>query len=93
MLSDASWFQILTPVSRLRRYDLSGCLQHDDRTAALGPADTRAVSWTLTLRQRVVVNLWNCRAVDNQFYVVMCSPARPAEGYQAWGYSGVTDPM
>ncbi|KDE08786.1 hypothetical protein MVLG_00892 [Microbotryum lychnidis-dioicae p1A1 Lamole] len=39
--------------------------------------------------------LQRARAVDNQFYIVMCSPARATDGdgYKAWGYSGVTDPM
>ncbi|ORY81765.1 carbon-nitrogen hydrolase [Leucosporidium creatinivorum] len=38
--------------------------------------------------------LQRARAVDNQFYVIMCSPARATsgDGYKAWGYSGVTDP-
>lgn len=33
------------------------------------------------------------RAMDNQVYVALCSPARGAEGYQAWGHSLVCDPM
>jgi len=34
------------------------------------------------------------RAVDNQVYVSMCSPARdPGAGYQAWGHSMVVDPF
>jgi len=34
------------------------------------------------------------RAVDNQVFVSMCSPARdPDAGYQAWGHSMVVDPM
>ncbi|GAA5914197.1 hypothetical protein JCM5296_003882 [Sporobolomyces johnsonii] len=35
------------------------------------------------------------RAVDNQMYVAMCSPARATsgEGYKAWGHSGCSDPM
>jgi predicted amidohydrolase len=34
------------------------------------------------------------RAVDNQVYVAMCSPARDeAAGYKAWGHSLVADPM
>ncbi|OAA59079.1 Nitrilase/cyanide hydratase and apolipoprotein N-acyltransferase [Niveomyces insectorum RCEF 264] len=34
------------------------------------------------------------RAMDNQVYVVLCSPARdPAATYQAWGHSLVVDPM
>ncbi|SCV71822.1 BQ2448_4516 [Microbotryum intermedium] len=39
--------------------------------------------------------LQRARAVDNQIYIVMCSPARATggDGYKAWGYSGVTDPM
>ncbi|KAM0791199.1 hypothetical protein ACM66B_005681 [Microbotryomycetes sp. NB124-2] len=39
--------------------------------------------------------LQRARAVDNQMYVVMCSPARGTEEgtYPAWGYSGVADPM
>ena len=33
------------------------------------------------------------RAIDNQNYVLMCSPARnPAGGYQAYGHSMVVDP-
>lgn len=33
------------------------------------------------------------RAVDNQIYVALCSPARSAEaGYTAWGHSMVVDP-
>lgn len=40
---------------------------------------------------------WNnfaiARAIDNQNYVLMCSPARnPAGGYQAYGHSMVVDP-
>lgn len=39
--------------------------------------------------------LQRARAVDNQLYVIMCSPARSSnkDDYQAWGYSGVTNPM
>jgi len=39
--------------------------------------------------------LQRARAVDNQIYIIMCSPARATEGdgYKAWGYSGVTNPM
>jgi predicted amidohydrolase len=34
------------------------------------------------------------RAVDNQVYVAMCSPARDEKaGYKAWGHSMVVDPM
>jgi len=34
------------------------------------------------------------RAVDNQVYVALCSPARvPGASYQAWGHSLVADPM
>jgi len=34
------------------------------------------------------------RAVDNQIYVSMCSPARDmSAGYHAWGHSMVVDPM
>jgi len=34
------------------------------------------------------------RAVDNQIYVSMCSPARDmTAGYHAWGHSTVVDPM
>ena len=34
------------------------------------------------------------RAVDNQIYVAMCSPARDLDsGYPAWGHSMVVDPM
>ncbi|KAL2162619.1 hypothetical protein VTH06DRAFT_6455 [Thermothelomyces fergusii] len=38
--------------------------------------------------------LARARAVDNQVYVAMCSPARDTSaGYQAWGHSLVVDPM
>ncbi|KAM4066109.1 carbon-nitrogen hydrolase [Hirsutella rhossiliensis] len=38
--------------------------------------------------------LARARAVDNQLYVVMCSPARDmAATYHAWGHSMVVDPM
>ncbi|GAA5874516.1 hypothetical protein JCM16303_002889 [Sporobolomyces ruberrimus] len=39
--------------------------------------------------------LQRARAVDQQIYVGMCSPARATSGngYKAWGYSGVSDPM
>ncbi|KAG6038771.1 hypothetical protein E4U41_003727, partial [Claviceps citrina] len=38
--------------------------------------------------------LAQARAVDNQIYVAMCSPARDmAAGYHAWGHSMVVDPM
>lgn len=37
--------------------------------------------------------LARARAVDNQIYVALCSPARSAEaGYTAWGHSLVVDP-
>jgi predicted amidohydrolase len=38
--------------------------------------------------------LARARAVDNQVYVAMCSPARNTEGkgYVAWGHSSVVDP-
>ncbi|KAG9098227.1 hypothetical protein FRC06_006629 [Ceratobasidium sp. 370] len=38
--------------------------------------------------------LQRARAVDNQMYVSMCSPARDmTAGYHAWGHSMVVDPM
>ncbi|KZZ99044.1 Nitrilase/cyanide hydratase and apolipoprotein N-acyltransferase [Moelleriella libera RCEF 2490] len=38
--------------------------------------------------------LARARAVDNQLYVAMCSPARDmAAAYHAWGHSLVVDPM
>ncbi|PWN52176.1 carbon-nitrogen hydrolase [Violaceomyces palustris] len=37
--------------------------------------------------------LQRSRATDNQLYVVGCSPARPKEGYPAWGHSTVVDPL
>ncbi|KAK3296880.1 carbon-nitrogen hydrolase [Chaetomium fimeti] len=38
--------------------------------------------------------LARARAVDNQLYVALCSPARDlAAGYHAWGHSMVVDPM
>ncbi|KAI5477175.1 omega-amidase [Pseudohyphozyma bogoriensis] len=39
--------------------------------------------------------LQKARAIDNQMYIIMCSPARATsgDGYKAYGYSGVTDPM
>ncbi|KAH6641622.1 carbon-nitrogen hydrolase [Chaetomium tenue] len=38
--------------------------------------------------------LARARAVDNQLYVALCSPARDlAAGYHAWGHSLVADPM
>lgn len=30
--------------------------------------------------------LARARAVDNQIYVAMCSPARAEDGYPAWGH-------
>lgn len=42
--------------------------------------------------------LQRCRAMDNQIYVIACSPARASEeeikagSYPAWGHSTVTDP-
>ncbi|KAH8599436.1 carbon-nitrogen hydrolase [Bisporella sp. PMI_857] len=38
--------------------------------------------------------LGQARAVDNQVYVALCSPARDlSAGYHAWGHSLVVDPM
>ncbi|GJN90807.1 hypothetical protein Rhopal_003821-T1 [Rhodotorula paludigena] len=39
--------------------------------------------------------LQRARAVDNQIYVGMCSPARATsgDGYKAWGHSSLYDPM
>lgn len=38
--------------------------------------------------------LAQARAVDNQVYVVMCSPARDMDAsYHAWGHSMIVDPM
>ena len=37
--------------------------------------------------------LARARAVDNEVYTLLCSPARNAEGYQAYGHSLVCDPM
>ncbi|KAH6840804.1 putative nitrilase [Chaetomium sp. MPI-CAGE-AT-0009] len=38
--------------------------------------------------------LARARAVDNQLYVALCSPARDmTAGYHAWGHSMVVDPM
>eukprot|EP00966_Prymnesium_polylepis_P204938 4747992-Prymnesium_polylepis.1 len=37
--------------------------------------------------------LAKARAVDNQAFVAVPSPARnPSAGYQAWGHSSVVDP-
>lgn len=45
---------------------------------------TGAMHWSLLAR---------ARAVDNQMYVAMCSPARDMNaGYHAWGHSLVVDP-
>lgn len=46
---------------------------------------TGALHWGLLAR---------ARAVDNQIYVAMCSPARDmSAGYHAWGHSMVVSPM
>lgn len=47
---------------------------------------TGPLHWTLQAR---------ARAVDNQVYVAMCSPARSKDlrAYQAWGHSMVVEPM
>ena len=45
---------------------------------------TGPLAWELLLR---------ARAVDNHVYTVGCSPARPPEGYPAWGHSTVVDPL
>ncbi|KAJ6446874.1 C6 zinc finger domain protein [Purpureocillium lavendulum] len=46
---------------------------------------TGALHWQLLAR---------ARALDNQIYVVMCSPARDMSGpYHAWGHSMIVDPM
>ncbi|PHH81321.1 hypothetical protein CDD82_1022 [Ophiocordyceps australis] len=38
--------------------------------------------------------LARARAVDNQFYVATCSPARDmSAGYHAWGHSMIVDPL
>jgi len=38
--------------------------------------------------------LQRARAVDNQIFVAMCSPARDmTAGYHAWGHSMIVDPM
>ncbi|GAA5835625.1 hypothetical protein JCM3766R1_006465 [Sporobolomyces carnicolor] len=39
--------------------------------------------------------LQRSRAVDQQMYVGMCSPARATtgDGYKAWGHTGISDPM
>ncbi|RKF72006.1 Omega-amidase NIT3 [Golovinomyces cichoracearum] len=37
--------------------------------------------------------LARARAVDNQCYVALCSPARGLTGYQAYGHSLIVDPM
>ena len=45
---------------------------------------TGALHWTLQAR---------ARAMDNQVYVALCSPARDMEAsYNAWGHSMVVDP-
>lgn len=47
---------------------------------------TGPLHWDLLLR---------ARAVDNQLYTALCSPARATsgDGYKAYGFSGVSDPM
>jgi omega-amidase len=46
---------------------------------------TGSLHWALLARSR---------AVDNQMYIIMCSPARNSEAsYVAWGHSMVVDPM
>lgn len=70
---------------------------------------TGPLHWDLLQRARYVshsfaywifgnTDLWmrrRRRAVDNQMFIVMCSPARATsgDGYKAYGYSGVTNPM
>lgn len=83
---------------RLCRYDLSRCLQHLYRTASLGSLDASAVSAIVLTSQSFQADGVSCikrRAVDNQMFVMMCSPARATtgEGYKAYGFSGVSDPM
>lgn len=37
--------------------------------------------------------LTRARAIDNQFYVAMCSPARDMQAtYHAWGHSTIVNP-
>ncbi|WFD00257.1 omega-amidase [Malassezia yamatoensis] len=45
---------------------------------------TGPLAWELLLR---------ARATDNQIYTIGCSPARPTDGYPAWGHSTVVDPL
>lgn len=47
---------------------------------------TGPLHWDLLLR---------ARAVDNQLFTALCSPARATsgDGYKAYGFSGVADPM
>lgn len=56
-----------------------------DSTSSLAAFNTTTgpVYWELLQR---------ARAVDNQMYVGMCSPARAESGYPAWGHSMLVDP-
>lgn len=62
---------------------------------------TGPLHWDLLMRARYVStgceigSLTRSSANDNQMFVAMCSPARATtgDGYKAWGFSGVADPL
>lgn len=79
----------------MRRDDLPRRIQVSGRSALIlfcvemliAPHSTTTGPMHWTLLQRA-------RAVDNQIYVAMCSPARhPEASYQAYGHSMVVNPI
>ncbi|KOS23038.1 Hydrolase [Escovopsis weberi] len=99
---------VLSPGNKLTLVDLPGygriavAICYDVRFPELAAVAARRGAFAL-----VYPGAFNCttgpmhwrllaqaRAVDNQLYVAMCSPARdPQSSYQAWGHSIVVDPM
>ena len=66
-------------------YDLPRGVQHYHRASTLDSSSAREVGFSTN---DLVDFALICRAVDNQIYVAMCSPARhPEASYQAVSYS------
>lgn len=70
--------------SRLYCHDLPRSVQHNHRSDALDFASACEVRPFVSATDEGDTKIKSCRAVDNEIYVAMCSPARhPEAAYQA----------
>jgi len=83
------WFDYIFRCSSMH---LSRCFQHDNRTSTLGaPCTSKVCTWMRL--QTTVSEATFTRAVDNQIFFAVCSPARDLKAdYHAVGVNSLRRP-